>query len=88
LREFEVPMAGGFYLTQDCGELRDLFDVDREVARWDRVPDLIEKIRWYLDHPAERAAIAAAGHARCMAQHTWGHRFASLLAELGIRADA
>jgi spore maturation protein CgeB len=37
-----------------------------------------EKIRYYLEHEDERASIAAAGHARTLAEHTYAHRMREL----------
>lgn len=84
LRDFEVPMAGGFYLTQDCEQLRELFTPGRNVAAWNDTEDLIAQTRHYLDRPDERRRIAAAARAHCRAHHTWAHRFAGLLDELGM----
>lgn len=84
LRDFEIPMAGGFCLTQDCDQLRELFTPDANVAAWSDAGDLVEKARHYLGRPEERRHIAAAARAHCLAHHTWAHRFAGLLAELGL----
>ena len=84
LRDFEIPMAGGFYLAQDCAQLRELFAPGENVAAWSDADDLIEKARHYLMRPAERQRIAASAQAHCLAHHTWAHRFADLLAELGM----
>lgn len=87
LREFEIPMAGGFYLTQDCPQLRELFEAERTVAVWDQIPDLLEKVAYYLERPAERSRLATAAQAHCLAHHTWQRRFAGLLDELKIRTQ-
>ncbi len=84
LREFEIPMAGGFYLTQDCAQLRELFQVGEQVVTWNDLSDLQDKIRYYLDHPAERQKIAQAGQAHCLQHHTWVNRFRHLLQELNL----
>lgn len=86
LREFEVTMAGGFYLTQDCPQLRELFRVGEEIETWDGVDELEEKVRHYIAHPQERERIAAAGYSRTAHEHTWEHRFRGLLSELRIGA--
>ncbi len=84
LREFEIPMIGGFYLTQNCSELADYYVVDREIAVWDTAKDVVEKCRYYLAHPNERAEIAEAGRRRALENHTWTARFSLLAAELGM----
>ena len=88
LREFEIPMAGGFYLTQDCPQLRELFNPGRDVACWDQLPDLLDKIAYYRERPAERQNFAEAARAHCLNHHTWQQRFSGLLDELGIDARA
>ncbi|MEM7554061.1 MAG: glycosyltransferase [Cyanobacteria bacterium P01_A01_bin.84] len=84
LREFEIPMAGGFYLTQDCPELHELFSIDKHIVTWDKLSDLKEKISYYLEHPTERKKIAQAGQVHCLQNHTWVNRFRELLKELKI----
>jgi len=86
--EFEIPMRGGFLLAQRCAELGPLFREDEHLACWDGSGELVEKARHYLERPAERARIAAAGQRHAAARHTWEMRFRSLLAELGLRAPA
>lgn len=84
LREFEIPMVGGFYLTQDCPQLRELFGVGEHVVTWNHLPDLRDKIRYYLDHPVERQQITQAAQAYCLRHHTWANRFHDLLQELKL----
>lgn len=85
VRDFEVPLAGGFYLVEDMPEHREFFDVGKEVVTWASAEDLIEKIRYYLAHESERLAIAAAGQRRALAEHTWARRFRILFASLGLQ---
>lgn len=84
LRDFEVPMAGGFYLVEAAPDYEQLFRPGIEVDTWRDPAELIDKIRYYLAHEEKRAAIAAAGHARARQEHGWPHRFAYLFAHLGL----
>lgn len=84
LRDFEVPLAGGFYLVEEAPDHRELFDVDREIVTWQSTDELIDKSRYYLSHEAERRAIAAAGQRRASRDHTWTRRFNELFRTLGI----
>ncbi|HTQ98460.1 MAG TPA: glycosyltransferase [Candidatus Acidoferrum sp.] len=85
LRDFEVPMAGGFYLMEHAPDYDELFVPGREVETWRTLDELNDKLRYYLDHPAQCAAIAQAGARRARAEHSWQHRFAQLFTELGLR---
>lgn len=85
LRDFEVPMAGGFYLVEKAPDYEELFKPGFEVETWRTPGELLDKIRYYLDHPKERAMIAEAGLKRARAQHAWSHRFEALFAELGLK---
>jgi hypothetical protein len=84
LRDFEVPACGGFYLVEHTSEYCELFAPSREVETWRTVGELIEKIRYYVDHESERVAIAVAGQRRALRDHLWTHRFSDLFAKLGI----
>jgi spore maturation protein CgeB len=77
LRDFEVPMSGGFYLVEHSDELADFFTPGAEIETWRTREELLEKCRYYLRHDEERRAIAAAGRARALREHTWEHRFAA-----------
>lgn len=85
LRDFEIPMAGGFYLTQRCAEISSMFEEGKNVVCWDGIGDLVDKVRFYLENAGVRRAIAAAGRLHCEAHHTWERRFRGLLGELGLR---
>jgi spore maturation protein CgeB len=85
LRDFEVPMSGGFYLTEYQPELEEFFEIGREIECWRSRGELLEKIRHYLAHDDERDKIRLAGRKRCLSEHTWQRRLAAAFAELGIR---
>jgi hypothetical protein len=86
LREFEIPMLGGFYLTQRCAEVAGFYREGEHLACWDDSGELREKIHHYLAHPEERARIATEGQRHAISHHTWELRFQGLLAELGLLA--
>lgn len=86
LRDFEVPLAGGFYLVERVSEYEEFFRPGVEIETWETPRELIDKIRYFLDHGDERKRIAAAGRQRALADHTWDKRFSMLFAELGLKA--
>jgi spore maturation protein CgeB len=83
-RNFEIPACGGFQLTGKAARLGEFFVPDREIVSYDSVDDMIEKIRYYLSHDSERQAIADAGYARVMRDHTYERRFRALFHQMGL----
>lgn len=83
-RDFEVPMSGGLYLTEEHEELSRFYEVGKEIVTYLGIEDLIAKIRWLLANPGEAEAIRAAGRARALREHTWEMRFGRVLEILGI----
>ena len=84
LRDFEVPMCGGFYLVEYTKELEDFFAIGDEIVCYRNFDDLVDKIRYYLSHKNERKAIAEAGRRRCLKDHSWHRRFTSAFREMGL----
>jgi hypothetical protein len=78
-RTYEIPASGGFMLHERTPELLELFREGEEVACFDSVEELAEKIDHYLAHPGERERIAAAGHARCVPAYAYDGRMAQIL---------
>ena len=83
-RNFEVPGCGGFLLTGRADNLDDYYDIGKEVACFDDVDDLIDKIRYYLKHEDERVTIARAGYERTLQEHTYVHRFTDIFKRIGL----
>ena len=86
-RLFELP-ANGVMQISDGGEyLSDFFEVGSEIVGYRDADDLIDKIRYYLDHEEERKRIALNGYGRAMRDHRFRHRMtqAGELIERGMR---
>ena len=84
LRDFEVPMSGGFYLVEYMEELEEFFEIGREIVCYHGRDDLADKVRYYLSHDAEREQIRLAGFKRCRRDHTWQRRFEAAFREMGL----
>jgi hypothetical protein len=82
LRDFDAPMTGSLYVTNDNPDLEALFDVGRELVTFADVDDAVAKVRHYLRHDDEREHVAAAGRARCVADHTWDQRVRMIVASI------
>lgn len=78
LRDFEVPIAGGFYMAQYCDELAELYIEGVNIEFWRNRMELIDKIRYYLENDGARKLIAEGGRLNVITNHTWAHRFKTI----------
>ncbi|HNW93373.1 MAG TPA: glycosyltransferase, partial [bacterium] len=81
-RVYEVCGSGGFLLTDYRSELAEQFRIGAEIEVYSSRDKLREKVMYFLDHPATRRQIAAAGAARAARDHTYCCRMNDLLAHL------
>jgi spore maturation protein CgeB len=65
-------------------ELEEFFEIGKEIVCYTGPEDLLEKIRYYLKHEDKRRAIAEAGKARCLKDHTWQKRFQTFFQHAGL----
>jgi spore maturation protein CgeB len=73
-RIWDVLGAGGFLLTDERAELPSFLVPGEHVETFADEAELVEKIRYYLEHPAEREAIARAGYEEICRAGTVLHR--------------
>ena len=71
MRLFEATGTGAMLVTEAAPNLSEYFEVGREVVTYDGPDDLMDKLSHYLEHDDERRAIAAAGQARTLRDHTY-----------------
>jgi spore maturation protein CgeB len=83
-RNFEVPGCGGFLLTGKAENLEAYYEIDKEVACFDDMDDLIKKVKYYLCDEKLRETIAARGYQRTLDEHTYVHRFTEIFQRLGL----
>lgn len=79
LRNFETPACGPLVITSDVPDLKRCFKIDEEVVSFASIPDLRQKLAYFLDHKAHRQAIAHQGYLRTHREHTLRHRLEQLL---------
>jgi len=85
-RDFEVPISGGLYMTQNNPELNRVFDIGSEIVTYDDKYDCAEKIKTLLNNPERAASIRIAGRKRCLKDHTYENRWDQIFAMAGIVA--
>ena len=71
--------SGGFMLSDKVNGMEELFVPDKEIVVWSTLDELREKAIWWLAHPKERAAVAAAGQARALREHSNVHHAQAVL---------
>jgi spore maturation protein CgeB len=79
MRLFEATGVGAFLLTDYKDNLDTLFEPNREVVAWRSIDDCLAAISRAISDDNGRAAVARAGQARTLAQHTYRHRTAEIL---------
>ena len=71
--------CGGFVLSDRQKDVLALFKDGEHLVTFDDGKDLVDKIKYFLQHPEERKKIAAAGRREVLNKHTYTHRIQSLL---------
>lgn len=71
-RLYYLPANGVMQITDGIQHLDKVFDVGKEVIAYRDTTDLVEKIKYYLDHPEERIAVARNGYRRVLRDYRFG----------------
>lgn len=87
MRLLETTGVGTFMLTEHDDHLHENFEPGRDVETYASDGELVEKARYYLDHPIEREAIALRGQQRCFADHSTERRAQELAALINEHMD-
>lgn len=83
LRIFDLMGLGGFVISNYQAEIPEYFVPDEDIVLYDSIPDLLNKIDYYLAHDDERAEIAKNGYHKVKAYHTYDIRIRQMI-ELGL----
>lgn len=79
MRTCEVMGSGGFLLASRTKAIASMFQHRRHLVMSGSPEETLSLVDYYLDHPGERAQIAAAGEALVRSQHTYADRAVQLL---------
>ena len=74
MRLFEATGCGALLLTDHRDNLDELFRVGEEVVAYRSSEECVALTKYFLAHEAEAAAIARAGQARTLREHTYERR--------------
>lgn len=81
-RHFEVPMCGGFQLTDYVDKLEEYHDLDSEIVCYKNINDAVEKINYYLNNDTAREKVAKAGYRAALNRHTWDNRLKAVFEQV------
>lgn len=79
LRLWDILGAGGFALTNYQSEIPEYFEVGKELDIYASEEELIDKIRYYLEHEEERKEIARNGYQKAKEQYSLELRVKQIL---------
>lgn len=88
LRLYEATGMGALLVTDAKANLAELFEPGREVVVYRNANECAEMVEYYSAHPAEGAAIAAAGQQRTLSTHTWLDRMSRIAELIEVRLRA
>ncbi|MFO1045208.1 MAG: glycosyltransferase [Planctomycetaceae bacterium] len=81
MRVFEALASGSLLLTNDLSEngQTDLFQNGIHLVTYRNCEEMLERLRYFLQHDEEREEIAARGRQEVLAKHTYRHRMEVIL---------
>ena len=83
-RDAEAPMSGAFYLTEYSEDIAQMYKIGKEIETYRNVPELVDKIKYYLENPIEAESIRKAGRQRALRDYTWEKGFEKVFNEIGL----
>jgi spore maturation protein CgeB len=85
LRDFEGPMCRTCYITGHTEEIAEFYEIGREIETYASSEELVDKVRFYLNHSAAAEKLREAGYRRAVTDHTWQQRFQELFRRIGVQ---
>lgn len=79
LRVLDIMGCGGFVLSNYQQELAEYFIPGEEIVLYDSIPDLLNKINYYLIHDDERQQIAKNGYKKIKKYHSYETRISNII---------
>jgi spore maturation protein CgeB len=86
-RHFEINACGAFQLSYYVDGLEHCYRLGEEIAIYNNVDEIIDKIKYYLPDEELREEIAQAAYYRTIKEHTYTKRFESIFSQIGLVSD-
>ncbi|MCG6202760.1 CgeB family protein [Psychromonas antarctica] len=81
-RNFEIPVQGGFQLTDYVPSLDEYFDIGKEIACYNSIDEAEKLIKYYLKNDTERERIKSLGIRKARKVHTFKCRIVDFMKNL------
>ncbi|MFN3998543.1 glycosyltransferase [Algoriphagus sp.] len=81
-RTFHIPASKGFLLHEKNEESILYFKENVEAGFYESIPDLLDKIEYFLNNETERLQIAAAGYQRSLKEHSLDQRAQTVISHI------
>ena len=81
-RNFEIPVQGGFQLTDYVPTIEDYFEIGKEISCYRDIDEAELLIKYYLTHEDERKSMQLAGVKRARLEHTFKNRIVNFMLEV------
>lgn len=81
-RVWDILAVGGFCLTNYQPELEEYFEIGKDLEVWHDLPELEEKMRYYLAHEEQRIRIAINGYQKVRKYHSLPTRLEGMLQKI------
>lgn len=85
LREFEIPMCGGLYLTNYMDELEEFYQLGVEIETYKNEYELGDKVSFYLRNSSAALSMRRAAYLKATSCHTYQKRFNDLFEKTILR---
>jgi len=79
MRVFDIMACSGLVFAEYSEDLEGLFELGKEVIAYRTLDELIEKTKYFLEHPNEAEEIAFNGMTAVRARHTIRQRLEHML---------
>lgn len=79
LRVLEIMACRGFVLVNYQEDLAKEFEDGKELVMYRSLDELTEKVRYYLEHEAEREEIAKAGYEKVLREYNYAEKLRKIL---------
>lgn len=87
-RNFEIPVQGGFQLTDYVPTIEDYFYIGKELICYNSIDEVENLINYYLKYENVRESIKILGVKRARENHTFKHRIINFMEELESIKDS